>query len=670
MDKYIGRMLDNRYEILEIIGRGGMAVVYKAKCHRLNRFVAVKILKDELAKDEDFRRRFRDESQSVAMLSHPNIVSVYDVSRSGDVEYIVMELIDGITLNDYLERKSPLKWDETTFFAMQIAKALEHAHSRGIIHRDIKPQNIMLLRDGTVKVADFGIARHAASNNTCNIGEAIGSVHYVSPEQAKGSHIDNRADIYSLGVVMYEMLSGRLPFEGDSPLAVALQHINSIPLAPSDYVAGIPQTLEAITMKAMSPALAGRYTSATEMLSDIEHFRNDPQFKVDIARNTTVPQSEPEDDDDMDGTRIIRHGSPVTTAVKAHRVREEVLEPVAKKKNNSSMAFTITAIAIFFIGAIFFILAVIDPFGSKPKNDSTLAPNIVGKTIAELEKDESFKEKGYEIVEKEKIFDDKTPEGEIISQDPKSGEKMGEDKIINVTVSRGTKAIILADYSNMEYREVQIELDKLNLEYTQETEYSAEFAKDYVIKTTPAEGSEMQEGDSVTLVVSKGAEIVQAKMPNLVGWGRDDAVAAITKAGLIKGEVIEVESTAVDGSVVFQSIPAGASIATGTKVDLHISKKETPVAPPVTEPTEPDTPTAPTTPTETTKFLDIDLVTTSANSNETISVIVQVNGKTQYEKTHKASEKTITVKLTAPAGNVKIKVIQNDQVSFNDTVTF
>ena len=255
MEKLIGKMLDNRYEVIEVIGTGGMAIVYKAKCHRLNRYVALKVMKEEIAQDEDFRRRFFEESQSGAMLSHPNIVGVYDVSRFNDIDYIVMELIDGITLKDYLSRRGALSWKETTFFATQIAKALEHAHSRDIIHRDIKPQNIMLLRDGTVKVADFGIAHHTNDQRTYIRGEAIGSVHYVSPEQARGSIIDNRSDIYSLGVVMYEMLTARLPFEGNTPIEVAVQHINSIPLPPSDYVADIPQALEAITMKAMNPSV-------------------------------------------------------------------------------------------------------------------------------------------------------------------------------------------------------------------------------------------------------------------------------------------------------------------------------------------------------------------------------------------------------------------------------
>ncbi|MEE0785956.1 MAG: protein kinase, partial [Oscillospiraceae bacterium] len=265
MDKYIGRLLDNRYEILEVIGTGGMAVVYKAKCHRLNRLVAIKILKDEFSKDEEFRRRFQAESQSVAMLSHPNIVSVYDVSSSGDIDYIVMELIDGITLRQYMEKKGVLNWRETLHFSMQIAKALEHAHSRGIIHRDIKPHNIMVLKNGSVKVTDFGIARVVSSQSTLT-REALGSVHYISPEQAKGGRVDNRTDIYSLGVVMYEMLTGRPPYDGETPVSVAIQHINAAAPMPTSINPAIPRGLEQITMHAMCADLDQRYESATAML--------------------------------------------------------------------------------------------------------------------------------------------------------------------------------------------------------------------------------------------------------------------------------------------------------------------------------------------------------------------------------------------------------------------
>ena len=275
MDQYIGRLLDNRYEILEIIGTGGMAVVYKARCHRLNRLVAIKILKDEFARDEEFRRRFRAEGEAVAMLGNPNIVQVYDVSSTEIANYIVMELIEGITLKQYLEKRGSLNWKETLHFAMQIAKALEHAHSRGIVHRDIKPHNVMVLKNGSVKVTDFGIARVMSKSNTLT-KEALGSVHYISPEQAKGGWVDNRSDLYSLSVVMYEMMTGRPPYDGESPVAVAIQHINGGAALPSTLNPNIPAGLEQIIMKGMALDIKDRYSNAGEMLRDMEEFRKDP----------------------------------------------------------------------------------------------------------------------------------------------------------------------------------------------------------------------------------------------------------------------------------------------------------------------------------------------------------------------------------------------------------
>ncbi len=281
-ERYIGRLLDGRYEILEVVGTGGMAVVYKALCHRLNRLVAIKILKDDNLDDEDFRRRFHAESRAVAMLSHPNIVNIYDVSTSEDADYIVMELLEGVTLKEYLQTKGVLPWRETLHFAIQIAKALEHAHSKGIVHRDIKPHNVMVLKNGTIKVMDFGIACLISHNNTLT-KEALGSVHYISPEQAKGGHVDDRSDLYSLGVVMYEMMAGRPPYDGESPVAVAIQHINGGATLPSVLNPNMPGGLEQIIMKAMSIKVTNRYCSATEMLTDMDAFRKDPTMLFDYT---------------------------------------------------------------------------------------------------------------------------------------------------------------------------------------------------------------------------------------------------------------------------------------------------------------------------------------------------------------------------------------------------
>ena len=290
MNHYIGQLLDDRYEILEVIGTGGMAIVYKALDHRLNRQVAIKILKDEFSGDDEFRRRFRAEGEAVAMLSHPNIVQVYDVSSSDDANYLVMELIDGISLKQYMEVKGVLNWKETLHFAMQIAKGLEHAHSRGIVHRDIKPHNIMVLKDGSVKVMDFGIARVMSKSNTLT-KEALGSVHYISPEQAKGGYTDSRSDIYSLSVVMYEMMTGRPPFDGESPVAVAIQHINGGAPKPSSLNPNIPVGLEQIILKGMALEPKDRYSSATEMLQDMEEFRKNPA--IDFQYQASGPSEHP-----------------------------------------------------------------------------------------------------------------------------------------------------------------------------------------------------------------------------------------------------------------------------------------------------------------------------------------------------------------------------------------
>ncbi|MDO5141990.1 MAG: protein kinase, partial [Eubacteriales bacterium] len=281
MDNYIGKSLGGRYEIIDVVGVGGMAVVYRARCHVLNRYVAVKILKDEYAKDPEIRKRFSIESQAVAKLAHQNIVSVYDVGNDHGIDYIVMELIEGITLKEYMQQKGRLTWQEAVFFAEQICRALVHAHSRGVIHQDIKPQNVIILRDGSAKLTDFGIASFATTQETRVVQEAIGSVHYISPEQAKGSKIDYRTDIYSLGVVMYEMLTGKLPFEGETALQVVMQHLNAMPLAPSELVPGIPRGLDAIVMHAMSANIGRRYASAEALYADLERVKNDVTVQFD-----------------------------------------------------------------------------------------------------------------------------------------------------------------------------------------------------------------------------------------------------------------------------------------------------------------------------------------------------------------------------------------------------
>ena len=360
MDRYIGRILDGRYEILDIIGAGGMAVVYKARCHRLNRLVAIKILKDENLEDEDFCRRFHSESQAVAMLNHSNIVSVYDVSNTGEQDYIVMELIDGITLKQYMEKKGRLNWRETVHFATNIAKALEHAHSRGLVHRDIKPHNVMVLKNGSVKVADFGIAR-LMENEATMTKEALGSVHYISPEQAKGGRVDNRSDLYSLGVVMYEMITGKTPYDGDSPVAVALGHINGGAPRPSTICSSIPKGLEQIIMKAMAHDLPDRYINATAMLRDLEAFRADPSItfsnmpeSLEMERRPNLHLHQPEQALDISQDKPRQQRQEVTWGTPRKTVSAE--ETVDDEENRGKGKTATVAVLICSVVAILAII--------------------------------------------------------------------------------------------------------------------------------------------------------------------------------------------------------------------------------------------------------------------------------------------------------------------------
>ena len=641
MDKLIGQMLDNRYEILEVIGTGGVAVVYKAKCHRLNRYVAIKVLKDEYAQDEEFRQRFHDESQSVAMLSHPNIVAVYDVSRSGNIDYIVMELIEGITLKEYLARRGPLSWQEVTFFSMQIAKALDHAHSRGIIHRDIKPQNIMLLRDGTVKVADFGIARHMAQQKTDNISEAIGSVHYVSPEQARGSHIDNRADLYSFGVVMYEMLTGRLPFEGDSAISIAVQHINSIPLPPSDYVPDIPPALEAITMKAMSPPLTRRYASAAQMYADLEHFKDDPSFKVEFSPEDTVAYTEQE----IDATRKIANPGEVRES-SHHSGGRRPSEDREERRSSvrTTLIFSIISVGIFIAGAIYFAISIINPFGSD-EAEVLRAPSLLGRTMDELRQDPEIWDV-YDIQEGQQVYDDTAPAGQIISQDPDAGRPLDEGQTIVVSISRGPQTITLEDYVDKEYRQVEVALNRLGLQAEIVQETNEEVTQDNVIRTVPTAGSELNSGDTVILYVSKGPEPKSVTVPNVLTQTLAEAEADLRAAGLTPGEAVYVDSDEPDGTVIFQSVPANSTVEEGTTVDLQISRNPEPVMK--------------------NKTITFSIIAAEGD----VQVEVRVDGTVQYNATHLTEDGEILVPLVAEEGTHTITIIQNGQTTYEADEVF
>ena len=567
MDQYIGKMLDDRYEILELIGSGGMANVYKARCHRLNRLVAIKILKSDLADNADFRRRFHDESQAVAQLSHANIVSVYDVSTNPDREYIVMELIDGITLKQYMERRGRMDWRESLHFITQIMRGLSHAHSRGIIHRDIKPQNIMVLRDGSVKVADFGIACLANQGQTLT-QEALGSVHYISPEQARGDRIDARSDIYSAGVVLYEMLTGRLPFEGDSAVSVAIQHLSSVPLAPRDIDPSIPEPLELICMKAMNSDPNKRYASADAMIEDLEKFRRDPSVDMDyIRQELTAPAADTEPTMPLPTAQV-------ASAVKKHtgelrREREEEEEPPRRDKKSIAIIAGIFAAAVLLVVLLFKL--ILGDFGPAGSNKSYPVPDIRGKTVEEAQEMEGVKDIFLIEVQGTRTTEEYQP-GQIVEQDPAAGRTRKSNLVIQVYVAAEPEKVPMKDLVGMEYRQARVLLTDmgLDLKITTETLSSDKYGADAVIETVPAADEPLVAGQTVILRVSTGPETVT--VPTFTGQDIANAVQNAQDLGLTVGEITyDTFGFAPQGQVIEQSIDPTSEVPGGTKISFTVS---------------------------------------------------------------------------------------------------
>ena len=582
MDNYIGRLLDNRYEILEVIGTGGMAVVYKALCHRLNRLVAIKILKDEFSRDQEFRRRFHAESQAVAMLSHPNIVSVYDVSRSGDVDYIVMELIEGITLKQYLEKKGRLNWRETLHFSMQIAKALEHAHSRGIIHRDIKPHNIMILKDGSIKVADFGIARIGSAQNTLT-REALGSVHYISPEQAKGGHVDCRSDLYSLGVVMYEMLTGRTPYDGETPVSVAIQHINGGATPPSELVEGIPRGIEQITMHAMEVNPDDRYASATEMLHDMEEFRKNPGMTFlyfgGVAPQAPVQQrpvqrpAAPRSEAERYAAARRQNNPRSAEERRKERERREA-EQAEEKKRRLKLILILSGAGL---AVILLIVLAISLFGGgkQPSNtvDTIVVPNFVGMEIEKINP-EDYPELNIDITGATYEYNENYPTGQVFDQSPKANDRVkgGKTRTVTLKVSLGNETNKMPNLVSQTDSSAIAQLNamELGLKITTKEESSETVLAGYVIRTEPAADTELTKNQAVTVYVSLGS----TKMPELKNQTKANAEALLDAMGLnLKYTFLEEESDDVAEGNVTRTEPASKSeLSKGQNVTVYISK--------------------------------------------------------------------------------------------------
>ena len=557
MDKYVGKRLDGRYEIREIIGVGGMAVVYKAYDNVDDKIVAIKILKDEFTGNDEFLRRFKNESKAIAVLSHPNIVKVFDVSFGDLIQYIVMEYIDGITLKEYIEQQGPLSWNDAVRLTLQILRGLQHAHDKGVVHRDVKPHNIMVLADGTIKVTDFGIARFARSGQRTITDKAIGSVHYISPEQARGENTDEKADIYSVGVMLYEMITGTLPFQAESAVSVAIMQLQKDPKLPRDINGSIPLGLEQITMHAMQKEPARRYKSAAEMLCDLEEFKKNPAVSFDYYYFV-----------DDSPTKFIPTG--------------EITDNSGAKNENtgvSNMIPILTGVSVTFIivvGIIAYWLLSQFVFGNNAKQ--FVVKNYVGMTYNEVQNDPDFA-KDYKIEFKYE-YSNEHAQGIIYHQDPAPDKKIKKGDTVTLYVSRGNKIVKIDDVSGMtEAKAISILENTNGFKCSVATEESETVEKGHVIRTDPPIGSELEQGSAITIFVSSGVPEIPVTVPNVVGLSVADAKKDLEKVGIKFGESeILANSFMTKDKVVYLTdeegniVNANDSVNKGSTLYINVSR--------------------------------------------------------------------------------------------------
>ena len=565
MDKFIGKRLDGRYEIHELIGVGGMAYVYKAYDRVEDRWVAIKILKEEFSNNSDFLRRFRNESKAIAVLSHPNIVNVYDVSFGDQLQYIVMEYIDGITLKEYIEQEGAIRWNEAVHFTMQILMALECAHEKGIIHRDIKPQNIMLLQDGTIKVADFGIARFLQSETTTMTDKAIGSVHYIAPEQARGDYITDKADIYSVGVMLYEMLTGKLPFVADNAVSVALMQLQAKAVKPRELNPSIPLGLEQITMKAMEKNPADRFQSAGEMLDDLDQFRRNPNtvFHYDLQSAGAR----------YDAARTMQSYDSSRQAP-AYNDDYEYEEELVRSRRSAKGAMAVKGVlvAVIIVGLAVAAIYFLNWWNNRPteENDQMEMPQLVGQLYEDVINNEEYADFHFEVTEGD------NPElqpGEIMHQNPEAGIMVRRDADVELLVNGGVEKVTVPDVTNDTLEEAQTALENVGLHSKVENVADDEVEEGHVISTDPQANTEVDAGSTVTLRVSTGPAETMVTVPSdLVGDLLNKVTARLEGAGLSVGNITRDDSSTEPADTVISTNPAGGSeVSEGTSVDIVVS---------------------------------------------------------------------------------------------------